>query len=154
MDLINKNKPVLLIHPSYQSDCLQQAAIELTEELTNIIRDIDFESATAKEISKVIRVCKRGIVRIMSMEGSTPILSTDSINAETILNEAIEILAQALNEAMLELKKRAMTGESLFDYVEQLDSMIDTCLSWSKGKAEVEPEEEVQLIYEDDEQWL
>lgn len=134
MDLIDRNKP-LLVHPSYQSDVLQEAAIELTNELTNIIADVSFDDAKPKEISKVIKVCKRGIERIMALEGSIPILSKDSIKAEGILNRTIEVLADQLNEAMLELKKRSMTGEALFDYIEQLDSMIDTCLSWSQGKA-------------------
>lgn len=135
MRLTNTNKPVLLIHPSYNSTKLQQAAVELTEELTSIIRDVSFEDSTAQEISKVIKVAKRGIERIMAMNGSTPILSNDSVKAEAILNEAVETLAQALNDSMLELKKRMLTGESLFTYIEQLDSLIDTCLSWSQGKA-------------------
>lgn len=154
MELTNRNRPVLLIHPNQDSNFLTSKAIELTEELTDILGSISFEDSKASEIVKVIKVCKRGIERITQMEGSTFILSNDSIKVESILNETIEILAGALNEAMLELKKRSLQGEDLFTYVEQLDAMIDTCLSWSQGKAETLEQSTTNLLDEDDLKFL
>lgn len=138
MELINTNRPVLLLHPQQSSNSLQQRAVTLTDELTNLIGNIDFNEASSKHISKVIRIAKRGIERILALEGSVQIISTDSLQAEAILNKSLEILAKALNEAMCELKSRSTelgNQDDFYLYLQELDSMIEVCLHWSHGRA-------------------
>ena len=152
MDLINKNKPVLLLHPSYKSDRLQQSALALTAELTHLVDNVDFGEASPTQLSLVIKTCKRGLERLMKLEGSLSIISTDSINAEKIVNDALTVLSQRLNDAIIELKNRTLLGDSkaLYQYISEIDSMIDLCLSWANGESSEPEQPKFNLILDTD----
>lgn len=154
MELINRDRPVLLLHPSHDSSTLNDAAITLTNELTELIRHVEFEDALLKDIKRTINLCRRGIERVMSLEGKVTILSADSIKAERVLNDSLETLAKAMNDGALEMKKRAMTEpdnpEAFYSYAELLDQLITTTLSWSQNKSVEANEGNITLIFDDE----
>lgn len=140
INILDNNKPILLISPSNDSTIISQQIVELIAELTSGIQQIDAASASSLSIKRTIKLCQRGINRLISLQGSTSILSPDLLAAEQLVSESIKQLANTLNEFCLELKARSVnsTGE-LLAYLETLDDLIVMLTNWSSDDAEPEP---------------
>lgn len=151
MDLLNNNK-LLIVHPSHSSSELTNKAAELIAELTVLVRDFSFADASSKEVGQIISVCKKGILQIISMSGSVVVLDSDTMTAERILNEGMEVLVQALNEGMMELRSRAYTDGEVANYAVQLSALIDTVLKWQDTNMGTDTGDDdidgIELIYD------
>lgn len=140
MQLINNNKPVLLLHPNNNSDVISKQITELIAELTSGIQQVDAAIATTTSIKRIVRLCQRGISRLMNLNGSVNIISTDSLTAEKLVNDAIADLANVLNSFCLELKARsANSTDELIDYLETLDGLIVMLTNWQDQFGSNEP---------------
>lgn len=138
ISLLARDKPVLLLHPNNDNNIISQQIVALIAELTSGIQQIDSSTASTASVKRTIRLCQRGINRLMSLQGSASILSSDLLVAEQLINESVEQLAATLNEFCLELKARsANSTDELIDYLEVLDGLVVMLINWS---SESEPE--------------
>ena len=132
INLISNNTPVLIaLHPNNSSDVISKQIVGLIDELTSGIQQVDAASASTTSIKRIVRLCQRGINRLLSLQDSVHIISTDSLTAEQLVNDAIADLANVLNTFCLELKARsANSTEELIDYLETLDGLIVMLTNW------------------------
>lgn len=125
LNLITNNKPVLLLSPLANADVISQQMLSLIGELMAGITSIEPSEASSATVKRVVRLCQKGITRLMGLAGSCQVLSTDSLKAEQHINNAIAELAGTLNCFALELKTRSAYGENeLLDYLETLDGLV------------------------------
>lgn len=129
--LISENKPVLLLSPFADSKVITNQMLGLISELSVGLDTIDAESASSATVKRVVKLCQRGITRLMSLAGSIQVVSKDARNAQRLVNDAIARLAEKLNTFVLELKTRSAYGEAeLLDYLEVLDGLIGMLVNW------------------------
>ena len=152
INLLARNKPVLLLNPSNNSEIISQQIVALLQELTSGLKLIDAASASSQSVKRTIRLCQRGISKLLSLQNTASILSPDLLEAEQLINESVEQLATTLNEFCLELKARsANSTEELIDYLETLDGLVAMLANWSSDSVE---QEAVQSIDKELQQYL
>lgn len=152
LQLIDYNKPVLLLSPFADSNVITNQMLALVAELSVGLDTIDAESASASTVKRVVKLCQRGINRLMALAGSVQVVSNDSRNAEKLVNAAIARLAEKLNTFVLELRNRsAESDEALLDYLETLDGLVGMLVNW---QTTAEPPSEAGVVDKELEQYL
>lgn len=153
MNIINSNN-YLLLHPSLESDVLTNTAIKMIAEITGVLDGLSFADAETNEIRQIIRLTKRGISQITTLENKYNVLSLDALNAERILNDTLRLLVQQLNDAISELRIRAYSKGEYIAYITELSTMIDTLIQWSDGGRASMSQHETTTLAEADHEYL